>query len=103
MFAAYFAQAGCGATYGIVPLIKKEATGQIAGNVGAYGNFGGVVYLTIFSLTDAINIIYHNGYSCYDLRFYVCLLPQRTTKVHLLQLEGESPETRTKIYLQSEE
>jgi MFS transporter, NNP family, nitrate/nitrite transporter len=53
MFAAYFAQAGCGATYGIVPLIKKEATGQIAGNVGAYGNFGGVVYLTIFSLTNA--------------------------------------------------
>ncbi|MBW4559943.1 MAG: NarK family nitrate/nitrite MFS transporter [Mojavia pulchra JT2-VF2] len=53
MFAAYFAQAGCGATYGIVPLIKKEATGQIAGNVGAYGNFGGVIYLTIFSLTDA--------------------------------------------------
>ncbi len=53
ILAAYFAQAGCGATYGIVPLIKKEATGQIAGNVGAYGNFGGVVYLTIFSLTDA--------------------------------------------------
>ncbi len=53
MFAAFFAQAGCGATYGIVPLIKKESTGQIAGNVGAYGNFGGVVYLTIFSLTNA--------------------------------------------------
>lgn len=53
MFSAYFAQAGCGATFGIVPLIKKEITGQIAGNVGAYGNFGAVVYLTIFSLTDA--------------------------------------------------
>jgi MFS transporter, NNP family, nitrate/nitrite transporter len=53
MFAALFAQAGCGGTYAIVPLIKKEITGQIAGNVGAYGNFGGVVYLTIFSLTDA--------------------------------------------------
>jgi MFS transporter, NNP family, nitrate/nitrite transporter len=53
MIAAYFAQAGCGATFGMVPLIKKEITGQIAGNVGAYGNFGGVVYLTIFSLTDA--------------------------------------------------
>jgi NNP family nitrate/nitrite transporter-like MFS transporter len=53
MIAAYFAQAGCGATYGIVPLIKKEITGQISGNVGAYGNFGGVIYLTIFSLTDA--------------------------------------------------
>lgn len=53
MFSAYFAQAGCGATFSIVPLIKKEITGQIAGNVGAYGNFGGVVYLTIFSLTNA--------------------------------------------------
>jgi NNP family nitrate/nitrite transporter-like MFS transporter len=53
MFAAYFAQAGCGGTYAIVPLIKKEVTGQIAGNVGAYGNVGGVVYLTVFSLTDA--------------------------------------------------
>jgi len=52
MLAAYFAQAGCGATYGIVPLIKKEITGQVSGNVGAYGNFGGVIYLTIFSLTD---------------------------------------------------
>lgn len=53
MFAAYFAQAGCGATYGIVPLIKKEITGQIAGNVGAYGNFGGVVYLLVYSLSNA--------------------------------------------------
>ncbi|HAJ62828.1 MAG TPA: MFS transporter [Cyanobacteria bacterium UBA8543] len=53
MISAYFAQAGCGSTYGIVPLIKKEITGQISGNVGAYGNFGGVVFLTIFSLTDA--------------------------------------------------
>ncbi|PSB03230.1 NarK family nitrate/nitrite MFS transporter [Merismopedia glauca] len=53
MLAAYFAQAGCGATYGIVPLIKKEITGQISGNVGAYGNFGGVMYLTIYSLTNA--------------------------------------------------
>ncbi|HEY9705078.1 MAG TPA: MFS transporter, partial [Allocoleopsis sp.] len=53
MLSAYFAQAGCGATYSIVPLIKKQITGQISGNVGAYGNFGGVIYLTILSLTDA--------------------------------------------------
>jgi MFS transporter, NNP family, nitrate/nitrite transporter len=53
MISALFAQAGCGGTYAIVPLIKKPITGQIAGNVGAYGNFGGVVYLTIFSLTNA--------------------------------------------------
>jgi MFS transporter, NNP family, nitrate/nitrite transporter len=50
---AFFAQAGCGATFGMVPLIKREVTGQIAGNVGAYGNVGGVIYLTIFSLTNA--------------------------------------------------
>jgi MFS transporter, NNP family, nitrate/nitrite transporter len=52
MLSAYFAQAGCGATYGIVPLVKKEITGQIAGNVGAYGNFGGVIFLTVFSLIN---------------------------------------------------
>jgi MFS transporter, NNP family, nitrate/nitrite transporter len=49
MMTAYFAQAGCGGTYSIVPLIRPEMTGQIAGNVGAYGNFGGVIYLTIHS------------------------------------------------------
>ncbi|MCU0517019.1 MAG: NarK family nitrate/nitrite MFS transporter [Oscillatoria sp. Prado101] len=53
MFCAYFAQAGCGATFAMAPLIKKESTGQIAGIVGAYGNFGGVVYLTIYSLAPA--------------------------------------------------
>jgi MFS transporter, NNP family, nitrate/nitrite transporter len=53
MISALFAQAGCGTTYGMAPLIKRAVTGQIAGNIGAYGNFGGVVYLTIFSLTDA--------------------------------------------------
>lgn len=52
MISAYFAQAGCGATYGIVPLVKKEITGQVAGNVGAYGNFGGVVFLTVYSLSN---------------------------------------------------
>ena len=39
-------QAAAGATFGMVPLIKREITGQIAGSVGAYGNVGGVVYLT---------------------------------------------------------
>ncbi|HIK12460.1 MAG TPA: NarK family nitrate/nitrite MFS transporter [Oscillatoriaceae cyanobacterium M33_DOE_052] len=53
VLSAYFAQAGCGATFAMAPLIKKESTGQIAGIVGAYGNFGGVVYLTIFSLAPS--------------------------------------------------
>lgn len=39
-----------GSTFAIVPLIKRRITGQVAGNVGAYGNVGAVAYLTIFSL-----------------------------------------------------
>ncbi|MGZ4992515.1 MAG: MFS transporter, partial [Methylobacter sp.] len=38
-----------GAVYAIVPLIKRRMTGQIAGMVGAYGNVGGVLFLTILS------------------------------------------------------
>lgn len=50
MAASFFVMAAEGATFGIVPLIKSRVTGQIAGNVGAYGNVGAVVYLTIYSL-----------------------------------------------------
>jgi MFS transporter, NNP family, nitrate/nitrite transporter len=58
MFAALFAQAGCGTTYGIVPLIKKSITGQVAGNVGAYGNFGGVVFLLVYSLSNSAQTLF---------------------------------------------
>lgn len=50
MACSFFVQAGEGSTFSIVPLIKKRVTGQVAGNVGAYGNVGAVAYLTIFSL-----------------------------------------------------
>ncbi|MBW4467279.1 MAG: NarK family nitrate/nitrite MFS transporter [Pegethrix bostrychoides GSE-TBD4-15B] len=50
MLASFFVMATEGATYAIVPLIKSRVTGQIAGNVGAYGNVGAVLYLTIYSL-----------------------------------------------------
>jgi NNP family nitrate/nitrite transporter-like MFS transporter len=50
MFASFFVMAAEGATFAIVPLIKNRVTGQIAGNVGAYGNVGAVIYLTIYSL-----------------------------------------------------
>ena len=50
MLASFFVQAGEGATFAMVPLVKKRVTGQIAGLVGAYGNVGAVTYLTIFSL-----------------------------------------------------
>ena len=39
-------QAGNGAVYAIVPLVKKRVSGQIAGIAGAYGNVGGIAFLT---------------------------------------------------------
>ncbi|MGR9086250.1 MAG: NarK family nitrate/nitrite MFS transporter [Gammaproteobacteria bacterium] len=50
LFCSLFVQAGCGAVFAMVPLIKRRMTGQIAGMVGAYGNVGGVVFLTALSL-----------------------------------------------------
>ena len=46
MACSFFVQASEGSTFAIVPLIKPRITGQIAGNVGAYGNVGAVAYLT---------------------------------------------------------
>lgn len=53
MVASFFVMATEGATYAIVPLVKHRITGQIAGNVGAYGNVGAVAYLTIFVTAQA--------------------------------------------------
>ena len=53
MACSFFVQAGEGAVFAVVPLIKRRLTGQIAGMTGAYGNVGAVIYLTIFSLVDA--------------------------------------------------
>jgi NNP family nitrate/nitrite transporter-like MFS transporter len=49
MLCSFFVQAGEGSTFAIVPLIKRRVTGQVAGNVGAYGNVGAVCYLTLYS------------------------------------------------------
>jgi NNP family nitrate/nitrite transporter-like MFS transporter len=53
-----FVQGAEGATFAIIPLIKKNMTGQIAGMAGAYGNVGAVVYLVLFSLVDAKTFFY---------------------------------------------
>jgi NNP family nitrate/nitrite transporter-like MFS transporter len=53
MSCSLFVSAGCGAVYAIVPLIKRRMTGQIAGMVGAYGNIGGVLFLTILSFVSS--------------------------------------------------
>ncbi len=52
MFCSFFVQAGEGAVFAMVPLVKRRMTGQIAGMAGAYGNVGAVTYLTIFSFVS---------------------------------------------------
>lgn len=48
-----FIQGAEGATFAVIPFIKRRMTGQISGMAGAYGNVGAVVYLTIFSLVTS--------------------------------------------------
>ena len=52
MACSFFVQAGEGAVFAVVPLIKRRLTGQIAGMTGAYGNVGAVFYLTVLSLVS---------------------------------------------------
>jgi NNP family nitrate/nitrite transporter-like MFS transporter len=48
MFCSVFCQAGNGAVYAIVPLVKKRVSGQISGLAGAYGNVGSIIFLSAF-------------------------------------------------------
>ncbi len=47
-----FVNAGNGAIYAMLPMIKRRLTGQIAGMVGAFGNVGGVLFLAFYSAVD---------------------------------------------------
>jgi MFS transporter, NNP family, nitrate/nitrite transporter len=47
-----FVNAGNGAVYAMLPMIKRRLTGQIAGMVGAFGNVGGVLFLSIYSIVN---------------------------------------------------
>ena len=44
-----FVQGAEGATFGVIPMIKRRITGQIAGMAGAYGNVGAVFYLFLYT------------------------------------------------------
>ncbi len=48
-----FVHLGTGAVFAIIPLIQRRLTGQIAGLAGAYGNAGGVAFLTVLAALDA--------------------------------------------------
>lgn len=52
-----FVNAGNGAVYAMLPMIKRRLTGQIAGMVGAFGNVGGVLFLTVYAGYDAATML----------------------------------------------
>ncbi|WJW76171.1 NarK family nitrate/nitrite MFS transporter [Thiohalobacter sp. IOR34] len=49
MTCSFFVQAGEGAVFAMVPLVKRRLTGQVAGMAGAYGSVGAVTFLTVLS------------------------------------------------------
>ncbi|MDQ6974538.1 MAG: MFS transporter, partial [Mariprofundaceae bacterium] len=53
LVASVFVNAGNGAVFAAVPLVKRRLTGQVAGTTGAFGNVGGVTFLTVLSFVDA--------------------------------------------------
>lgn len=52
MGCSFFVQSGEGAVFAMVPLVKRRLTGQVAGMAGAYGNVGGVTFLTVLSFVS---------------------------------------------------
>ncbi|WP_041521861.1 MFS transporter [Gilvimarinus agarilyticus] len=52
MVSSFFLGSAAGCVFAMVPLIRRSLTGQIAGIVGAYGNIGAVLLLTVFSFVE---------------------------------------------------
>ena len=76
MCCSFFVQAGEGAVFAIVPLIKRRMTGQIAGITGAFGNVGAVTYLTAFTFVDASTFFMIIGGSAIAVLFLAQLITE---------------------------
>ena len=68
-----FVQGAEGATFGIIPSIKRRLTGQISGMSGAYGNVGAVFYLTVFTFTTPTQFFYIIATGAF-ISWIICLL-----------------------------
>jgi len=88
MCCSFFVQAGEGAVFAIVPLIKRRMTGQIAGMAGAYGNVGAVTYLTILSFVDYSTFFLVIGASAAIIFFIAMCLSEPKGKISEVLPDG---------------
>ncbi len=88
MCCSFFVQAGEGAVFAIVPLIKRRMTGQIAGMAGAYGNVGAVTYLTILSFVDYSTFFMIIGASAAIIFFIAMMLSEPKGKISEVLPDG---------------
>jgi len=74
IFCSFFVQGGSGATFAMVPMVKRRLTGQISGMVGAYGIVGAVVFTVVYASAETANQFFFliSGAAC--LSFVICML-----------------------------
>lgn len=58
---SFFVQGAEGATFAVIPSVKRRITGQISGMAGAYGNVGAVFYLTLLTMVDSSTFFFVIG------------------------------------------
>jgi len=88
MCCSFFVQAGEGAVFAIVPLIKRRMTGQIAGMAGAYGNVGAVTYLTVLSFVDYSTFFIVIGCSALVVFFIAMMLDEPKGQISEVMPDG---------------
>lgn len=67
-----FVQGAEGATFGIIPMVKRRLTGQIAGMAGAYGNVGAVFYLFVLTFVEPNQFFFIISAGAF-ISFLICL------------------------------
>jgi NNP family nitrate/nitrite transporter-like MFS transporter len=95
MVCSFFVQAGEGAVFAIVPLVKKRVSGQIAGMAGAYGNIGAIAFLTV-GLFVGSSMFYLTIAATATLAFVASLFlvePEESFSTELMTDEAVTPHT----------
>lgn len=71
--ASVFVQGAEGATFGIIPMIKRRLTGQISGMAGAYGNVGAVFFTFLYTFVTPSQLFFIMS-ACAFISVAVCML-----------------------------